>query len=369
MSTSEDADGYAVWTDPETAFSVTYSLPLFQEIEAVVNEGFRRIPHGGIENAGLLLGAFVEGGMRLDAFQLIECEHASGPSFQLSVRDIDRLRLQIAKQDAKLAVVGWFISHSRSDLVVSEREASVFEYLFPDLDSITVLVKPEKFKATRFAFLIGHTARDGMERSFTLPIVSRRSRAPVGEPRLPRVVVAAPPVPQTPVEQTETEREVPVPLVPAAPTGPGERVWSNGASGPVLSNGPSGLVWMMMGAAVAFACLAAYGFYLAGLPSVVPLNVAAHGSSLTVSWPANESRAATEAEIRVNDGAAMPLAPNDKAAGTTSVNNDSESVKIELILRRWMRESHSIVRYLRTAKASARAASPAPASEPAAAGP
>jgi hypothetical protein len=125
----------------------------------------------------------------------------------------------------------------------------------------------------------------------------------------------------------------------------------------------------MAGAAVAFACLAAYGFYRSAVPGEVPLSITAHGNSLVVSWPADMSRAAAQAQIRVNNSEMRELAPDEKASGTASIENASDSVEVELILSRWGRESHSIERYLRTARTSVRSASPPQASAPVVPGP
>ena len=46
-----------LWTAPGASTTVTYSLPLFHEIDFVVNEGYRKISHGGVEVGGLLFGA------------------------------------------------------------------------------------------------------------------------------------------------------------------------------------------------------------------------------------------------------------------------------------------------------------------------
>src|SRR5436190_4942541 len=96
MTARETTGAYATWTQPGAPFTVSYSLPLFHEIDFLVSEGYRRIPHGGIEVGGLLFGRFEDSSVRLDAFRSIECEHASGPSFTLSERDLTLLRQQLA---------------------------------------------------------------------------------------------------------------------------------------------------------------------------------------------------------------------------------------------------------------------------------
>ena len=135
MSIAESRSEYATWAHPETGQSVQYSIPVLQEIEFLVNDGYRRIPHGGVETGGLLFGTADEATVRIDGFKPIECEHAFGPSFQLSERDLERLGRQIADsvRDDSLESsipVGWFIAHTRSELVLSERELQLFLKFF-----------------------------------------------------------------------------------------------------------------------------------------------------------------------------------------------------------------------------------------------
>jgi hypothetical protein len=256
---------------------------------------------------------------------------------------------------------------------MTEQEAILAATLFP-APPITVLLKPEKFKETHFALFIGTSERDGTGRSFALPLVSRKTPSaaptlkPIGQTRVIQEAPPAPPihdaavqhVEPAPLPQAEEPAVVAPPLPP--PAQPRSLIVEERTR-------PNGALWLMAGAAAAFACLAAYGLYISAVPIEVPLNITAHGNSLVVSWPAEIGRAATEAKIRVNNSVARELAPDEKASGTASVDSASDSVEIELILRRWGRESHSIERYLRTAKTSARSVSPPQASAPAAPGP
>jgi hypothetical protein len=79
---------YAIWIDPETSHAVKYSLPLFHDLDFQVNEAYRRIPHGGVEIGGVLYGRFEPKGVIIEALRPIDCEHASGPSFLLSEKDL-----------------------------------------------------------------------------------------------------------------------------------------------------------------------------------------------------------------------------------------------------------------------------------------
>ncbi|MGI9073383.1 MAG: hypothetical protein ACR2JB_19210 [Bryobacteraceae bacterium] len=199
MTAKETTAAHATWTQPGTPFTVSYSLPLFHEIDFIVNEGYRRIPHGGIEVGGILFGRVDGNSVTVDAFRSIECEHASGPSFILSDHDIALLRQQLATAASDpelegLQLAGWFISHSRSDLRMSEREATVFDDLFPEPGKITLLIKPERFQPTRFGFLIrepdGRVNPDAIQHAMILPLPGRADRG-AGSDAIPSIPAAS----------------------------------------------------------------------------------------------------------------------------------------------------------------------------------
>ncbi|MGH9653987.1 MAG: hypothetical protein ACRD6B_11065 [Bryobacteraceae bacterium] len=215
MPPSADA-GYAFWEHAEGPFRIEYSLAVFHEIDFSAGEGFRRIPHGGVETGGLLFGQWSEHCVRVEAFRPIECEHASGPSFALSERDLEAIgeQLRAAKADPELAEwepLGWFVAHTRSDLAVSEQELAWFGRFFPEVGRIAVLVKPERFQPTRFAFLIrkpdGQLERDGRDRAVILPLPGRAGGSANGPvPSLPPSRTTAAPAPVRAPEAARPER-------------------------------------------------------------------------------------------------------------------------------------------------------------------
>lgn len=247
---AESRNEYAFWAIPGAAATVTYSLPLFHEIDFAVNEGYRKIPHGGIEEGGLLFGAIDEKGVRVEAFRPIACEHASGPSFLLSDRDLQVLHSQIenAASDPELAglhVVGWFLAHTRSPLTLTDQEAGLCDHFFARAGMLTVLVKPERFQPTRFGFLVrrkdGSLPRDGAANAIILPLPGRNVRSAAGPvPSIPAPALnsssARRPAESDeyvpPLQEDEAAREdaLPLPVVPeptpaptaaaAATTGP-----------------------------------------------------------------------------------------------------------------------------------------------------
>lgn len=413
MPDAPDA-GYAFWTHPEGRFRIEYSLAAFHEIDFSVGEAYRSIPHGGMETGGLLFGTRTGDAIRIEAFRAIQCEHASGPSFVLSDRDLQALGEQIAsaKSDPDLGgpercmePLGWFIAHTRSDLAVSDRELQWFDRFFPAAGSLTVLIKPERFQPTRFAFLLrgkgGQLERDGRNRAIILPLPGRASGSangpvpsvpapkPVAVPAPKPVAVSAreiperqsakppettpeppsrprPPVPKQPLPIFEPQPAAEQRIATVPPPAPPSReelrpavaemfAYSGYASRRRHLDEPerriptSVRLFVVLLIAAALGCAAGYWAYLQLPPARIPLNVNPEGSQLVVSWPPEQTRGTSYAAIRVNDGAPTLLSDADKAAGKTEIKYSGNDVKIELIVQHWMRQSRGIVRFVTAA--------------------
>lgn len=190
MTAESPPISFGLWNPPGAPFRIKYSLPLLREIDFFVGDGYRRIPHGGLEVGGLLYGTEEPEGLTLIAYQAIECQHQLGPSFVLSEADVEALKTQTAKpfhheSHGDLALAGWFISHGRSDLKLTERELELFDDLFPGPRRVTMLVKPEKFKPTRYGFLVRPRRSRLTDRvchhTFLLPLTAKSGDQIVGE--------------------------------------------------------------------------------------------------------------------------------------------------------------------------------------------
>jgi hypothetical protein len=443
--TSKDADtAYAFWTSPEGSFTVTYSLDLFHEIDLQVNDGYRRIPHGGIEVGGLLFGTKEDGGIRLQSLLPITCEHATGPSFTLSERDEQELRKQIGDSRSNpelsgMVPLGWFIAHTRTALRLTDREVEIFDRFFPQPGQLTVLVKPEKFQPTRFLFLVRQTDgsywREGAENAIILPLPGRGNRpseAPVPSIAAPDEKIApekiAPPTPpadtavvQSSTESSEIAKRPPLPAAqimpqlplaqvsapvdkpqvpkedspkprfePAQETAVSQRIPQLRSPRPETSPVPPGaqsesttvlttiprdeyvaesvetppgipvyrkrkqqtdgyglrLVLILVLAAM-LGCIAGYWAYLQLPPAVIGLSAHVDAAGLVVSWPADQTRGAVYAAVRVNDGTQQPLSPEDCSAGSVRLKTPvGSNVKVELVVQHWMRDSRGILRYI-----------------------
>ncbi|MFL6414215.1 MAG: hypothetical protein ACJ74Y_00890 [Bryobacteraceae bacterium] len=393
MSSSEGQ--YAGWTDPETSLNVQYSLPLFHDLDFQINEAYRRIPHGGVEIGGVLYGRFSAKGVSIEAFRLIECEHASGPSFVLSDRDLAKMAESFAEaqSDSELKGferVGWFVSHTRSAPEMTARESEIFDRYFPGTSRVTLLIKPERFQPTRFVFTLrkpdGQTPKRNLEHAIILPLPGRAASAALVQsiPAPDRKEILrrqSSPERLTNTEAGEVSRTEPPgntekiatnSVREPAPTiddirrrrsehlrsSIAEEEWKAKAGAP-KSRAETGsksagisLALILVFASL-LGCAAGYWAYLQLPPPNISLRVEKLSSAVLVRWPPEQTRGSNLAAVRIDDGQAMPLTDQQKTSGQIQINPTSDNIKIELISHHALRDSRGIIRYLRTATADA----------------
>lgn len=130
---------------------IEYSRAVLEELRLYAEEGFQKIPHGGIEVGALLLGErLAEGaGVRITEWRPMACDHARGPGFTLSDADRDALRSQIARcagaeELRGLAVVGWCHTHTRSKIFLSLEDMAIHEVFFSEPWQIALVLRPQK---------------------------------------------------------------------------------------------------------------------------------------------------------------------------------------------------------------------------------
>jgi hypothetical protein len=114
---------------------VEYSLGVLEEIRRTVQEGFHKIPHGGVETGGLLYGKWDGTVLTVVAWRPLQCEHPLGPRFQLSPTDEAALATQLAGEVPELEefqAVGWFASHSRGALQLRGPDVDLHAKYFPE---------------------------------------------------------------------------------------------------------------------------------------------------------------------------------------------------------------------------------------------
>jgi len=184
---SPSAQEYRTWRAPECPFAIEWSAPVMEEIRIAAMEGLFSIPHGGAEIGGLLLGTRSAGIVRILGARPLTCEHAMGPGFTLSSNDQARLAAALLKgalaQDSarqpapQLEPVGWYHSHTRSEIHLSGPDLEIHDRYFPDPLDVALVVRPHAMLPVRAAFFFraadGSIQSDANNREFVLPAALR----------------------------------------------------------------------------------------------------------------------------------------------------------------------------------------------------
>lgn len=148
-----------IWQAPGRDVVVEYSTQVLEELRAAGEEGFQKIPHGGIEVGALLLGTRDPGVVRVLEWRPIECEHAKGPGFVLSAKDMAGLdallnHCQQAPELRSLQPVGWFHTHTRSKIFLSPDDLVIHNRFFSAPDDVALVMRLTKDQAASAGFFV-----------------------------------------------------------------------------------------------------------------------------------------------------------------------------------------------------------------------
>jgi TonB family protein len=142
-----DPTAFYRWELSDKAITVFISLELIERLERETLEAFKAVTRRGSEIGGLLLGRTAEAGRRLilvDSFEPVECDHSRGPLYMFGDEDKKRLEKAVARSGA--AVVGFFRSNTRRDIVLDEDDLALVKEYFASPSQICMLVKPFAMK-------------------------------------------------------------------------------------------------------------------------------------------------------------------------------------------------------------------------------
>lgn len=150
---------FGSWSATQVPAAIEYPLEVMDEIRLAATEGFQKLARGGLEVAGVLFGVRRDAGIRIVTWRPISCEHALGPTLQLSDRDQAQLNhlLATAVEDPDLEglqPVGWFLSHTRSDISLSLQDLHIFSGFFPELWQVTLVLRPTQAGVARAGFFV-----------------------------------------------------------------------------------------------------------------------------------------------------------------------------------------------------------------------
>ena len=216
MTGTAVAPKFAAWSAPGHPLRIEYHTAVLEQIRQTAVEGYHRVPHGGVETGGILLGTHQKNAVRIKAWRAIDCEYAKGPSFLLSAKDEAVLAeaLKPGRSDAgrdRLEPVGWYRAHTRSEILLSDADLAFFKRFFPQPWQVGLIVRPASFAASRAGFFFreadGSIRAQSSYREFILTpvaaaapaIVQAEPAAPISEaaaavavPEAPRIAVPAP---------------------------------------------------------------------------------------------------------------------------------------------------------------------------------
>jgi proteasome lid subunit RPN8/RPN11 len=154
------------WSVPECPFTIEYLPRVMDDIRLAVVDAFFSLPRGGAEIGGILLGRQTDTRVTIAECVPMECEHAMGPSFVLSAHDEARLQalLDKSKPDPSgLRPVGWYHSHTRSEILLSDADLVIHKRFFPEPWQIALVFKPHTFQPMRCGFFF--RGADGVVRA------------------------------------------------------------------------------------------------------------------------------------------------------------------------------------------------------------
>ena len=201
------------WTAPECPYIIEYSPRVLDDIRLAVVDAFYSLPRGGAEIGGILLGRFANGRISILDYQALDCEHAMGPSFTLSQNDQTQLADLLAAAQQRpdgVRPVGWYHSHTRSGIFLSDADQDIHNRFFPEPWQVALVLKPSTFEPTRGGFFFreadGSIRGSASYQEFVVEAQPIR-QVPSG---------AAPPMPAAP-QPPRRESEVSGPVITQAP--------------------------------------------------------------------------------------------------------------------------------------------------------
>src|SRR5450759_5562270 len=208
------------WSVPECPFTIESSARVLDDIRLAVTDAFFSLPRGGAEIGGILLGKFEPGRLVVGDYAALDCEHAYGPSFALSPPDEARLKEMLsahANHTGGLRPVGWYHSHTRSEIFLSEADLRIHHRFFPESWQVALVIKPHIFQPARIGFFFrqadGSVHANASYREDALDALPIR-QMPAGMP-------TARPVNDHPLRDSRrTPVSAPVPVLDTAPVPP-----------------------------------------------------------------------------------------------------------------------------------------------------
>jgi hypothetical protein len=229
---AETANSFLTWSPPELDRAVHMDHDVVERLNVEVMRGFGVTRRRGTETGGILLGRIDRRVkpvlVHIHDFEVVPCEYAFGPSYELSSNDMARFREAVARWQASLQndsyAVGFFRSHTREGFTLNDKDAALFREFFRDPLDVTLLVKPFATRAATAGFFVQDkgslvTAATPLEFPFVVPDRPDELRPVEPQPPAPPAAAirqpAAPAAPAKPAAVRASFREDERPLFAA----------------------------------------------------------------------------------------------------------------------------------------------------------
>ena len=360
MPESQAANALVSWSVPQCPFVIEYAPRVLDDIRLAVTDAFFSLPRGGAEIGGILLGRQQKDRVVILDHATLECEHAFGPSFILSPKDHARLGALVdaaARNGPGTRPVGWYHSHTRSEIFLSDADVEIHQHYFAEPWQVALVLKPHTFQPTRCGFFFregkGRMQAASSYQEFVLEPMAMRPAAGAA----PAQPVALPPLAANWMEPAaEVPEAPPVAVTPreAIPAPPAAEPQAVELTTPMFAQVAPQRPVRAWGLLVVIACglamgAAAYqtrgtwlprarGWMHASSPAPAPslgLKLLDADGQLQIHWdrnsPAVENAAA--AEMVIQDGGAPRAVALDAAhlrTGLLTYGRQSESVDVSL---------------------------------------
>ena len=182
------------WQIPQCDFLIECTSAVLEQIRQEV-DGSSNSRRGEQETGGVLFGRHEPGRICILAAKPLECEHAMGPGFVLSEKDEKRLAELIAAPATDpeltvLQVLGWYHSHIRSRILLSERDRQIHSRYFAAPYQVALVIHPRFDGPPRAGFFFQESSGEMRTQSsyeeFTI------ETPPQPAPEVKRAVVSKP---------------------------------------------------------------------------------------------------------------------------------------------------------------------------------
>jgi proteasome lid subunit RPN8/RPN11 len=336
---------FGSWSVDASPVSIEYSLVVIEEIRREVSEGFQRLSRGGIEVGGILYGTQDGRTVRILAIRPIACEHARGPAFLLSDQDRRALVEQLARDrsDSQLegfVAAGWFLSHTRSGIYLTDSDLEIYNEYFSAPWQVTMVVRPGRGGSMRAGFFVREadgnveTSRSYLEFNFPDRLSAVLDRSPRPERPGSRLYV----------ERSGIDRRSQLPeLAPLALPSREEKLPPGTSQAPQLLPAPSPRKkwpWLVAWAAivVTLAVLSLRFLLEPAGPQPLSLTLVERDGQLQIEWNPRSKpvAAATRGSLAIADGKEIQnlnLTAAELSSGHHEYRRKGGDVEVRLIVQ------------------------------------